>query len=131
MPPPLSNNLHSFDNGTWGLLVTASLHKHGPPALKKLYEVKYVRLVQSLCSCYAHRLGHSCCDMIPNFSRVSVAVICYIAVAQGLRFLGSTTLGQDPATVNRLNGESFQQDAITTFNGQPMRWKPLCVGIDV
>ncbi|GJJ14379.1 hypothetical protein Clacol_008643 [Clathrus columnatus] len=29
----------------------------------------------------------------------------------------STTLGLDPPTVNRLNGESFQQDAIATFNG--------------
>jgi len=29
----------------------------------------------------------------------------------------STTLGTDPPTVNRLNGESFQQDALVTFNG--------------
>lgn len=29
----------------------------------------------------------------------------------------STTLGLDPPTVNRLNGESFQQDALATFNG--------------
>ncbi|PSR74487.1 hypothetical protein PHLCEN_2v9784 [Hermanssonia centrifuga] len=36
---------------------------------------------------------------------------------KGLRLLQSTTLGQDPQTVNRLNGESFQQDALVTFNG--------------
>ncbi|KAF8590350.1 hypothetical protein K439DRAFT_1330017 [Ramaria rubella] len=29
----------------------------------------------------------------------------------------STSLGLDPPTVNRLNGESFQQDALATFNG--------------
>ncbi|KIJ31449.1 hypothetical protein M422DRAFT_185901 [Sphaerobolus stellatus SS14] len=28
-----------------------------------------------------------------------------------------TVLGRDPPTVNRLNGESFQQDALVTFNG--------------
>ena len=31
--------------------------------------------------------------------------------------IGSSILGQDPQTVNRLNGESFQQDALVTFNG--------------
>lgn len=39
------------------------------------------------------------------------------AAVEGFRFLGSSTLGQDPQTVNRLNGESFQQDALVTFNG--------------
>lgn len=34
------------------------------------------------------------------------------------RFLGSTALGQDPQTANRLNGESFQQDPLVTFNGE-------------
>ncbi|GJE93615.1 BNR repeat-containing protein [Phanerochaete sordida] len=33
------------------------------------------------------------------------------------RFLESTTLGRDPQTVNRLNGESFQQDPLVTLNG--------------
>lgn len=37
--------------------------------------------------------------------------------AGAFRFLGSTTLGPDPQTVNRLNGESFQQDALVTLNG--------------
>lgn len=40
-----------------------------------------------------------------------------ISAAVAFRFLGSTTLGPDPQTVNRLNGESFQQDAVVTFNG--------------
>ena len=34
-----------------------------------------------------------------------------------LQVIGRTTLGDDPRTVNRLNGESFQQDALVTFNG--------------
>ncbi|CDO73884.1 hypothetical protein BN946_scf185016.g41 [Trametes cinnabarina] len=34
-----------------------------------------------------------------------------------VREVGISTLGQDPQTVNRLNGESFQQDALVTFNG--------------
>ncbi|KAI8995242.1 hypothetical protein BD414DRAFT_506060 [Trametes punicea] len=37
--------------------------------------------------------------------------------AASLRVVDTTTLGQDPQTVNRLNGESFQQDALVTFNG--------------
>lgn len=37
-----------------------------------------------------------------------------------LRFLGSTTLGKDPHTVNHLNGESFQQDSLVTFNGMTL-----------
>lgn len=37
--------------------------------------------------------------------------------AASLRVLNSTTLGPDPATVNRLNGESFQQDALVIFQG--------------
>ena len=37
--------------------------------------------------------------------------------AASLRVLEATTLGEDPQTVNHLNGESFQQDALVTFNG--------------
>ena len=37
--------------------------------------------------------------------------------AVSLRHLGSTTLGIDPDTVNHLNGESFQQDALVTWSG--------------
>ncbi|KAI0804604.1 hypothetical protein BC629DRAFT_1192226 [Irpex lacteus] len=44
-----------------------------------------------------------------------ITLLC-ICATYGLKILESTTLGQDPATVNRLNGESFQQDAVVTFN---------------
>ncbi|KAI0070434.1 hypothetical protein K474DRAFT_1608722 [Panus rudis PR-1116 ss-1] len=47
---------------------------------------------------------------------VAVATLC-LPIVQGLQFLQSTTLGIDPSTTNRLNGESFQQDALVTFNG--------------
>ncbi|OBZ73459.1 hypothetical protein A0H81_06920 [Grifola frondosa] len=39
-----------------------------------------------------------------------------IALAIELRVIGATILGPDPQTVNRLNGESFQQDALVSFN---------------
>ena len=42
-------------------------------------------------------------------------------MAHALHLLGSSTLGKDPQTVNRLNGESFQQDALVTFNGEQSR----------
>ncbi|KAI0739434.1 hypothetical protein C8Q80DRAFT_1274495 [Daedaleopsis nitida] len=37
--------------------------------------------------------------------------------AASLRVLDVTTLGEDPQTTNHLNGESFQQDPLVTFNG--------------
>ena len=40
------------------------------------------------------------------------------ADAKSLRVLDASTLGVDPPTLNRLNGESFQQDAVVTFNGE-------------
>ena len=49
-----------------------------------------------------------------------VALLCACAV-KSLQLLGSTTLGQDPGTINRLNGESFQQDALVTFNSKHSR----------
>ncbi len=39
------------------------------------------------------------------------------AYAASLRVLDVTTLGEDPQTTNHLNGESFQQDALVSFNG--------------
>lgn len=39
--------------------------------------------------------------------------------AASLRVISTTTLGQDPHTVNHLNGESYQQDPLVTFNGEP------------
>ncbi|KAK7681824.1 hypothetical protein QCA50_015171 [Cerrena zonata] len=48
-----------------------------------------------------------------------LALLASLAIPHtlGLRFLGSTTLGNDPHTINHLNGESFQQDPLVTFNG--------------
>lgn len=45
------------------------------------------------------------------------------AFAASLRVVNVTTLGPDPQTVNRLNGESFQQDALVTFNGENTKHK--------
>ncbi|KAJ3554747.1 hypothetical protein NM688_g2946 [Phlebia brevispora] len=42
---------------------------------------------------------------------------CEAWCISALHLLGSSTLGKDPQTVNRLNGESFQQDPLVTFNG--------------
>ena len=44
-------------------------------------------------------------------------LLAFASAANSFRLLGSSTLGKDPQTVNRLNGESFQQDALVTFNG--------------
>lgn len=47
-----------------------------------------------------------------------VSLFGLIAAVNGkLEIVGSSVLGRDPQTVNRLNGESFQQDALATFNG--------------
>ncbi|EJD00360.1 uncharacterized protein FOMMEDRAFT_159034 [Fomitiporia mediterranea MF3/22] len=40
-----------------------------------------------------------------------------VSAAGSISILGRSVLGEDPQTVNRLNGESFQQDALVTFNG--------------
>ncbi|KAF8063369.1 hypothetical protein FPV67DRAFT_1506236 [Lyophyllum atratum] len=37
--------------------------------------------------------------------------------ARSLSVVNTIVLGPDPPTVNRLNGESFQQDTLVTFNG--------------
>lgn len=47
-----------------------------------------------------------------------LAFLARDACAASLHVVDVTTLGQDPQTVNRLNGESFQQDALVTFNGE-------------
>ena len=48
----------------------------------------------------------------------AVLLLSSRVLAASLRVLDVTTLGQDPQTVNHLNGESFQQDALVTFNGE-------------
>ncbi|KAF7416174.1 hypothetical protein PC9H_002437 [Pleurotus ostreatus] len=45
------------------------------------------------------------------------SVFSYCLLAACLRHIQTTQLGLDPPTINRLNGESFQQDALATFNG--------------
>lgn len=45
-------------------------------------------------------------------------VLLTVQTALAFRFLQYTPLGPDPQTVNRLNGESFQQDPLVTFNGE-------------
>lgn len=46
---------------------------------------------------------------------LSVLSCCLLAAC--LRHIQTTQLGLDPITTNRLNGESFQQDALATLNG--------------
>lgn len=46
-----------------------------------------------------------------------------------LVLLRSTTLGNDPPTVNHLNGESFQQDALVTFSGEHILCGLLSIGL--
>ena len=59
--------------------------------------------------------------MWPTLSyNIRVAAFCLVFSlhsAPAIRVVGKSILGQDPQTVNRLNGESFQQDPLVTFNG--------------
>ncbi|TFL03086.1 hypothetical protein BDV98DRAFT_565386 [Pterulicium gracile] len=49
---------------------------------------------------------------------IGVATALFVQTsAASLRHLSSTTLGVDPDTMNHLNGESFQQDALVTWSG--------------
>ena len=55
-------------------------------------------------------------------TRFSVGVTVFWLVSSllkvsSIRVVEETVLGVDPQTVNRLNGESFQQDVLDTFNG--------------
>ncbi|KAI0312367.1 hypothetical protein OF83DRAFT_1146529 [Amylostereum chailletii] len=54
--------------------------------------------------------------MLSRLCLVSVA-LCASSYTHALRLVSSTTLGPNPATVNHLNGESFQQDALVSFKG--------------
>ncbi|OSC98641.1 hypothetical protein PYCCODRAFT_1439153 [Trametes coccinea BRFM310] len=55
--------------------------------------------------------------MFGKFLLVLACIVSPWVYAATVRVVETTTLGQDPQTVNRLNGESFQQDALATFNG--------------
>ncbi|EKM51248.1 uncharacterized protein PHACADRAFT_213112 [Phanerochaete carnosa HHB-10118-sp] len=54
---------------------------------------------------------------------IAACYACCLHATAAFRPVGSTTLGQDPQTVNRLNGESFQQDPLVTLNG--MLWDAI------
>ncbi|THH14195.1 hypothetical protein EW146_g6107 [Bondarzewia mesenterica] len=53
--------------------------------------------------------------MWPIITSLSMTALWAVCGVEAIRILSNTTLGQDPQTVNRLNGESFQQDALVTF----------------
>ncbi|VDB84608.1 unnamed protein product [Peniophora sp. CBMAI 1063] len=50
-------------------------------------------------------------------SLLGLGVLYGLTGASAIRLLGSSVLGPNPGTVNHLNGESYQQDAIITFQG--------------
>lgn len=56
-----------------------------------------------------------------------------VEAAGTLQLLGTSSLGPDPQTVNRLNGESFQQDPLVSFNGYQYAvfWTPDSVNASV
>ncbi|KAI5121544.1 hypothetical protein M0805_002603 [Coniferiporia weirii] len=62
--------------------------------------------------------GLSCTRFAAHFLWLYIAFLPFASAAAGtIDVLGSSVLGLDPQTVNRLNGESFQQDPLVTFNG--------------
>lgn len=56
-------------------------------------------------------------NIVPIISLVCLALSATDVARAAIQVLSNTTLGPDPQTVNRLNGESFQQEALVTFNG--------------
>ena len=50
-------------------------------------------------------------------SRSLWGLVCSLTGASAIQVLGNSVLGPNPSTVNHLNGESYQQDAIITFQG--------------
>ena len=58
------------------------------------------------------------CAQMALLSALGAFFWCSAGVyAASLRVVNVSTLGVDPNTTNHLNGESFQQDALVTFNG--------------
>ncbi|KAK7471035.1 hypothetical protein VKT23_002450 [Stygiomarasmius scandens] len=60
-------------------------------------------------------------------------LVLLAASSHAIRVLNITTLGRDPPTVNRLNGESYQQDPLVTFNGYQYAafWSPDIANVSV
>jgi len=46
------------------------------------------------------------------------SVISTVDLAMTFKIVSTTTLGKRPVAVNNLNGESFQQDVLVTYNGR-------------
>jgi len=63
----------------------------------------------------------------------ALLLVLLAASSHAIRVLNITTLGQDPPTVNRLNGESYQQDPLVTFNGYQYAafWSPDIANVSV
>ncbi|CAL1702651.1 unnamed protein product [Somion occarium] len=62
--------------------------------------------------------GHVVTLIFEMIQVAHLALLTFLLVlVQGLQLLDTSTLGKDPQTTNRLNGESFQQDPLVTFNG--------------
>lgn len=65
--------------------------------------------------------GHVVTLIFEMIQVAHLALLTFLLVlVQGLQLLDTSTLGKDPQTTNRLNGESFQQDPLVTFNGMYM-----------
>ena len=60
-------------------------------------------------------LATTCLALICNLG----GVLC-LSRGSSLQIVDRSFLGQDPQTVNRLNGESFQQDVLVMFNGHQL-----------
>ena len=66
-----------------------------------------------------HLMNLFLCSIVFVFALLVLTTASSTTVpSAALQVIGRTTLGDDPRTVNRLNGESFQQDALVTFNGE-------------
>ena len=96
--------------------------------------VRFFALLRQTIPCSKGREGEENAaddsEEVPTYSEVVVcvemrllgllgALFCSSAgvYAASLRVVNVSTLGVDPNTTNHLNGESFQQDALVTFNG--------------
>lgn len=56
--------------------------------------------------------------MLSLSSALVLSALLSCAFSAGIKELGTSILGANPATVNHLNGEAFQQDPLVTFNGE-------------
>jgi hypothetical protein len=82
----------------------------------------------AFCGTYKECSSHGTLPLLSDFPMLKNALLILLsttvllfrqsyATSGIVRILDTTILGQDPQTVNRLNGESFQQDPLVSFNG--------------